>query len=52
MKCIECGVKLTADNRGRWGPDHWCVECDKKRVRRISQQLEDLLMGFKDRKKE
>lgn len=39
-RCIECGKALNHLTRGRWGPDHWCNDCDTKRVERISRQLE------------
>ena len=41
-KCIDCDIKLTNKTRGKWGPDHWCQSCDKIRIGRISESLEEI----------
>ena len=42
-RCIECGKVLNYLTRGRWGPDHWCNDCDTRRVERISRELEEMV---------
>jgi len=43
-KCPDCGKQYS---KWRWSP-LWCPECDKKRVDRITEQLEHLCKSRTD----
>lgn len=47
--CIECKHKYD-ENEGYKNP-YWCPECDKKRIRRIDEQLQTLISNFKEKER-
>ena len=38
--CIQCGKPRDGDN------PLWCIECDKKRIARISGQFEEIAHSY------